>query len=165
LFDAVWHDGRGSQTRPLVARIQRETVCPMLADVFFQHDVMQVIAAHSEVSVPHIAFAQRAGSALGQPFFLMDRVNGRVPSDFPLFHSEGWVFDLPVEHRTRLWWNGIDEMAQLHRIDGAHFAFIGKLENDAGSLFYLDNFIEPAAMVLLHPTKHAQHPVRAYSGL
>lgn len=137
----------------------------MLADVFFQHDVMQVIAAHSEVSVPHIAFAQRAGSALGQPFFLMDRVNGRVPSDFPLFHSEGWVFDLPVEHRTRLWWNGIDEMAQLHRIDGAHFAFIGKLENDAGSLFYLDNFIEPAAMVLLHPTKHAQHPVRAYSGL
>jgi aminoglycoside phosphotransferase (APT) family kinase protein len=141
LFDAVWQDGGGAQTRPLVARIQRETACLMLADVFFQHDVMQAIAAHSEVSVPHIAFAERDGSALGQPFFLMERVSGRVPSDFPLFHAEGWVFDLPVERRTRLWWNGINEMAKLHSIDGAHFAFIGKLDEDQGSLFYLHNFI------------------------
>ncbi len=141
LFEAVWEDGGGSQMRPLVARIQRETVCPMLADVFFQHDVMQAIAAHSEVAVPHIAFAERDGTALGQPFFLMDRVNGLVPSDFPLFHSEGWIFDLPVEHRTRLWWNGIEEMAKLHRLDGAQFAFIGTTENHQGSLFYLHNFI------------------------
>jgi aminoglycoside phosphotransferase (APT) family kinase protein len=141
LFDAVWQAGGGQQTRPLVARIQRNTVCPMLADVFFQHDVMQLIAAHSEVSVPHIVFAERAGVALGQPFFLMDRVNGRVPSDFPLFHAEGWVFDLPVEQRARLWWNAIDEMAKLHRIDSAHFALIGKLDEDQGALFYLHNFI------------------------
>jgi aminoglycoside phosphotransferase (APT) family kinase protein len=141
LFDAVWQEGGGSQTRPLVARIQRETVCPMLADVFFQHDVMQKIAAQSEVVIPHIAFADRSGAALGQPFFLMDRVNGHVPSDFPLFHAEGWVFDLPVEHRTRLWWNGINEMAKLHRIDGAHFAFIGNVATEQGSSFYLHNFI------------------------
>jgi aminoglycoside phosphotransferase (APT) family kinase protein len=113
LFDAVWQDGGGTQTRPLVARIQRQTVCPILVDVFFQHDVMHAIAPHSEVAVPHIAFAERDGSALGQPFFLMDRVNGRVPSDFPLFHAEGWVFDLPPEHRKRLWWNGIEEMVDL----------------------------------------------------
>lgn len=141
LFEAVWQDGACSHARPLVARIQRQTVCPMLADVFFQHDVMQLLAAHSDVAVPHIAFSDPAGTVLGQPLFLMDRVNGRVPSDFPLFHAEGWVFDLPSEHRTRLWWNGIQEMAKLHRIDGAHFAFIGKLENEPGSSFYLHNFI------------------------
>lgn len=141
LFDAVWQDGWGSQTRPLVVRVQRKTVCPMLADVFFQHDVMQAIAAHSDVSVPHIAFAERAASALGQPFFLMDRVNGRVPSDFPLFHAEGWVFDLPTEHRERLWWNGIEEMAKLHSIDAVHFGFIGDVTTEQGSSFYLHNFI------------------------
>jgi aminoglycoside phosphotransferase (APT) family kinase protein len=141
LFDAVWQEGGRSHTRPLVARIQRDTVCPMLADVFFQHDVMQAIAAHSEVAVAHIALAERDGRAQGQPFFLMDRVEGRVPSDFPLFHAEGWVFDLPAAHRARLWWNGIEEMAKLHRIDGAHFAFIGNMDDDPGSLFYLHNFI------------------------
>jgi aminoglycoside phosphotransferase (APT) family kinase protein len=141
LFDAGWRDSGGAQTRQLVARIQRDTVCPMLANVFFQHDVMQAIAAQSEVAVPHIAFAERDSSALGQPFFLMDRVDGRVPPDFPLFHAEGWVFDLPAAHCTQLWWNGIEEMAKLHLIDGAHFAFIGNVAIEQGSLFYLKNFI------------------------
>jgi aminoglycoside phosphotransferase (APT) family kinase protein len=141
LFEAFWQEGATSHRRPLVARIQRQTVCPMLADVFFQHDVMQAIAKHSNVAVPHIAFAERTGAVFDQPFFLMDRVNGRVPSDFPLFHAEGWVVDLSAEHRTRLWWNGIQEMAKLHHIDAANFAFIGRLEAEQGSLFYLHNFI------------------------
>jgi aminoglycoside phosphotransferase (APT) family kinase protein len=137
LFEAVWQGG----ARALVARIQRPTVCPMLADVFFQHDVMQAIAAHSDVAIPRIDFAEPRGDVLGQPFFLMDRVTGRVPADFPLFHAEGWVVDLPAHHRAQLWWNGIAEMAKLHRLDAAHFAFIGKDAEGQGSLFYLRNFI------------------------
>ncbi len=141
LFDALWQAGGQGHQRSLVARIQRHTVCPMLANVFFQHDVMQAIAAHSDVAIARIAFAEPGGKVLGQPFFLMDEVTGRVPADFPLFHAQGWVVDLPDEHRTRLWWNGIAEMAKLHRIDGANFGFIGTVEVGQGSLFYLHHFI------------------------
>lgn len=141
LFEAVWQEGANSHSRALVARIQRNTICPMLADVFFQHDVMQAIAANSDAAIASIAMTEPSGNVLGQPFFLMERVKGRVPSDFPLFHAEGWVVDLPVHQRTRLWWSGIEEMAKLHRIDASKFAFIGEVANKPGSLFYLQNFI------------------------
>jgi aminoglycoside phosphotransferase (APT) family kinase protein len=141
LFDAIWRENGQWRERGLVARIQRRTICPMLADVMFQHDVMKAIAAHSDTAVPVIAFSEPGGDVIGQPFFLMERIDGRVPSDFPLFHSEGWVADLAVAERTRLWWNAVSEMTRLHRIDPAHAAFIGDAEVEPGSRFYLRSFI------------------------
>lgn len=142
LFKAVWRDAHGPRQRDLVARIQRPTLCPMLADVFFQHDIMQAIRMHGSASVPSIAFAERGGAVLGQPFFLMDRVAGRVPTDFPPYQAEGWVFDLDAADRERLWWNGIQEMAKLHAISADTFPFMTSQCAEApGSTFYLHQFI------------------------
>lgn len=137
LFDAIWRENGKWRERGLVARIQRRTICPMLADVMFQHDVVEAIAIHSETAVPAIAFSEPDGDVIGQPFFLMEWLKGRVPSDFPLFHAEGWVVDLAVTERTRLWWNAICEMTKLHRIDAENFAFIGDATGEPGSRFYL----------------------------
>src|SRR3546814_1488333 len=38
LFKAVWKEEGVQRERDLVARIQRQTICPMLADVFFQYN-------------------------------------------------------------------------------------------------------------------------------
>lgn len=141
LFDANWREYGQWRERGLVARIQRRTICPMLADVMFQHDVMKAIAIHSGVAVPAIAFVEPGGDVIGQPFFLMERLEGRVPSDFPLFHAHGWVADLAVAQRTGMWWNAIGEMTKLHRIDAANFAFIGDAKSEPGPRFYLRNFI------------------------
>lgn len=142
LFTATWQDGAETRAREFVARIQRHTVCPMLADVFFQHDVMQAVSRTTTAAVPHIAFADRNGEAIGQPLFLMDRVQGRVPSDFPLFHKEGWVAALSPTDQGRLWWNGIGEMAKLHAAETAALGCIaaGKAE-PPGSRHYLVHFI------------------------
>src|SRR3546814_13199275 len=73
----------------------------------------------------------------------MDRVEGRVPTDFPGFHVEGWVFDLPEEDRTRLWWNGIKEMEKLHRIGWEKFPFLAKgTKERPGSCFYMQDFMQ-----------------------
>lgn len=142
LFTAQWRKGRVVQARRLVARIQRDVAVPMLADVFHQVRVMRAIAAHSAVKVPHIEFAESDPAVLGAPFFLMERIDGRVPPDFPSYHAQGWLADLPVADRTRCWWNGIAEMARLHRIDWRRFPFLaGSIETPPDAVFYLDRFV------------------------
>jgi aminoglycoside phosphotransferase (APT) family kinase protein len=142
LFTARWAENGNPAERRLVARIQRDVAVPMLADVFHQYRVMRAIAANSAVKVPNIDFAESDPATLGAPFFLMDRIDGRVPSDFPSYHQEGWFAELPTAERTRCWWNGIEEMARLHRIDWRCFAFLADgRDNAPGAVFYLDRFV------------------------
>lgn len=138
LFTARWP----GQERRLVARIQRDVAVPMLADVFHQYRVMRAIAAHSSVKVPRIDFAETDPAVLGAPFFLMDQVDGRVPPDFPSYHAQGWFADLRTAERTQCWWNGIEEMARLHRIDWRCFPFLAEgTEMPPDAVFYLDRFV------------------------
>lgn len=142
LFTAAWQDGGEPMARPLVARLQRDVAVPMLADVFHQYRVMRAIAQASDVPVPNIDFAEADPAVLGAPFFLMDRIDGRVPSDFPSYHAEGWFAELTAAERHRSWWNGIAGMERLHRIDWRQFSFLpgaGEAPPTAG--FYLESFI------------------------
>src|SRR3546814_20129054 len=121
LFKAMWKEEGVQRERDLVARIQRQTICPMLADVFFQYNVMKAIGDNSDTAIPNIPFVERTGAVLAEPFFLMDRAEGRVPPDFPGFSGGGWVSDLPDEDRTRLRWNGVNERETRHRRGGKRF--------------------------------------------
>jgi aminoglycoside phosphotransferase (APT) family kinase protein len=142
LFTAQWKDGDKMRQRELVARIQRDVAVPMLADVFHQYRVMQAVAVNSSVKVPRIDFAESNPAILGAPFFLMDRIDGRVPPDFPSYHQEGWVAELANTERTRCWWNGIKEMARLHQIDWRCFPFLADgADTPPGAAFYLEQFV------------------------
>ena len=142
LFKAAWREQGAARERALVARIQRETTTPMLGDVFHQCRVMRAVAAASDVAVPHIAFAEEDPGVLGAPFFLMDRIEGRVPSDFPSYHAEGWVADLTPAQREQAWWNGVREMERLHRISWRRFPFLGGASDRVpDAAFYLKDFV------------------------
>lgn len=82
LFDAIWRENGRRREHGLVVRVQGHMIRPMLADVMIQHDVIKAIASHSNAAVPTIAFVEPGGKALGQPFFLTERRDGRVPSRF-----------------------------------------------------------------------------------
>ena len=145
LFTASWQQDGRVVDRPLVARLQRDVAVPMLADVFHQYRVMRAVAAASSVRVPNIDFAEDDPAILGAPFFLMDRIDGRVPPDFPSYHAEGWFAEqLTLAERERSWWNGIVEMERLHRIDWRAFPFLAGVRADpqpptAG--YYLEAFV------------------------
>lgn len=143
LFTALWQNAQGPQRRDLVARIQREVGCPMLADVFHQYRVMRAISSVSTVAVPRLAFAEVDPAPIGQPFFVMERVEGRVPADIPSYHEAGWFADeLTTGQRAQAWWNAIREMERLHRIDWRVFPFLGEgLEAAPRADFYLEGFI------------------------
>jgi aminoglycoside phosphotransferase (APT) family kinase protein len=143
LFTATWQQAGKTHSRKLVARIQRDASCPLLDDVFHQHRTMAAVAAASAAPVPPLFLAEADAAVIGAPFFLMARIEGRVPADMPSYHAEGWFAEaLTAAERERAWWNGVGAMAQLHRIGWQPFGFLAEgSEGPPSAGFYLDHFI------------------------
>jgi aminoglycoside phosphotransferase (APT) family kinase protein len=86
------------------------------------------------IQVPEVLGFEHDRSLLGERFFVMERLYGRVPGDTPPFHTEGWVHDLPAEQRHRLWRNGVEVMARLHQVDVDRFPFLQHPERGRSGL-------------------------------
>ncbi len=142
MFKATWQENGKARDWDLVARIQRDAESPLLRDIFHQYRVMKAGAAHSAAALPSLPFAEEDPAWLGAPFFVMERIEGRVPSDFPSYHAEGWFADLTPEERTEAWWNGIREMQKLHQASWSDFPFLGEgVTEPPTASFFLENFV------------------------
>ena len=64
---------------------------------------------------------------LGNAFYVMDRVDGVIPSDHPPFAHGGWLFDATPEQQGRLVRSALGVLAELHRLDWRALGF-GLLE-------------------------------------
>jgi aminoglycoside phosphotransferase (APT) family kinase protein len=110
-------DGAGC-LRELVFRVQVPDKQLFVApDALRQAQVMSALAGQPGVPVPVIWFTEADPGVLGAPFYVMDRVRGRVPGDVPSWHRKGWTVDLPPERRTRLHDNALAALVALHRVD------------------------------------------------
>ena len=78
--------------------------------------VMHSLAA-SAVPVPPLLGLETDPAALGAPFFVMQRIEGRVPNENPLYHLEGWFHDLSPDALRRHWFSGIDTLAAIAKLD------------------------------------------------
>src|ERR1700712_1361525 len=107
----------GGAPRPLVVRVQPSMHQQVYldADVTAQCAAMRAVAR--QVPVPEIVWEESDPSALGQPFFVMARVPGRIPATMPTFHAGGWVADLTPVDRQRMAMNAIDVLAAIGRVD------------------------------------------------
>lgn len=137
MFDADWTDGGGSHCERLVARIKPTglTVFPRY-DMGEQYRVMKILGTRTDVPVPRMRWLEEDEGPLGVPFYVMDRVDGRVPTDNPPYHAGGWVPELSPEEREALWWSGFEAMARVHRLDwrALGFGFLDKPERGATPL-------------------------------
>lgn len=117
IFDACWMDAGGARSEALVARFKPSgfTVFPTY-DIAQQFRVMQILRT-TDVPVPRMLWLETDERPLGAPFYVMERVAGRVPSDNPPYHVSGWLHDLPAEDRAQLWWSGLEAMARVNRLD------------------------------------------------
>ncbi len=114
LVDCDW----GSGPRGLVVRLAPEGrgLFPKY-DLRAQSRVMEALRAHSAVPVPTVLWFEADGGVLGRPFVVMDRVAGRIPSDNPGYHFDGWVKDLPAGAQARLLDESLATLAEIHRVD------------------------------------------------
>lgn len=117
MLDLVWKRNGAEEQRPLVLRLQ-----PAGAGLFPEYDLsiqyrcMQQLAG-TDVPVPKLLGFAGADGPLGTPFYLMERLPGRIVRENPLYHLEGWLHDLSPGQRRALWLAGVEAIAKVNRID------------------------------------------------
>jgi aminoglycoside phosphotransferase (APT) family kinase protein len=117
LFEAAWRIGGAETHRKLVARIEPagEALFPTY-DVGRQFEVIKALES-SAVPVPHVLGLERDATILGAPFFVMEHIEGNIPSDDPSFAASGWVLGLTPEQRSKLCDNAIAALVRVHETD------------------------------------------------
>ena len=119
LFDVTYEAGGRRETRALVCRVEPTgfAVFPTY-DVGLQYRVMDALRT-TGVPVPAMFGLERDPALLGAPFFVMERVEGRIPSDNPTYHADGWLKEAPPAEQASVWESGVDVLAAIHRCDPA----------------------------------------------
>src|SRR5262249_62121639 len=117
LFEVTCRAAGRTHRERLVARLE-----PTDFLVFPEYDLERqyAVMAHlagAGIPVPRVRWLERDPAVLGSAFYVMDAVDGEVPSEVPSYHVFGWVHDAAPERRTRVWWNGLDMLARLHAPD------------------------------------------------
>jgi aminoglycoside phosphotransferase (APT) family kinase protein len=117
---AAWSTAAGERTEDhtieFVLRIE-PTAHQLFAepDAMRQARVMSTLAGH--VPVPRLWLTEPDRSVLGAPFFLMERIHGRIPGDVPCWHQKGWTTSLSEDERAQLHDNALGSLVDLHAVD------------------------------------------------
>jgi aminoglycoside phosphotransferase (APT) family kinase protein len=103
--------------RHLVVRLQTDRPA-----IFRQPDVLREARvlpglAQRGVPVPRVLWTEPDPSVLGGPFFVMERISGRVPLGKPSIHTVGWLPRLTAGERARLWASALDVVVAVHDVD------------------------------------------------
>jgi aminoglycoside phosphotransferase (APT) family kinase protein len=117
LCDATWREGGRARSERLVLRIE-----PSGLRIFPEYDLglqFRILErfAKTDVPVPRVFWQEQDPSVLGNPFYVMERIEGRIPGDNPTYHTEGWVKEATPEERASIWRSGLECMARIHRLD------------------------------------------------
>lgn len=100
-----------------------------------QFRVMQRLQ-DTAVPVPRVYWMERDEGLFGFPFYLMSRIEGEVPSEFPPYHSFGICRDATPSKRARMWWGTLEAMAAVHALDwkSLGLSFLGVPPDGPGAL-------------------------------
>ncbi|AYF78684.1 phosphotransferase family protein [Nocardia yunnanensis] len=85
-------------------------------DLLRQVLVMQRLAG-TGIPVPAVTWLERGDNPLGSPYFVMNRLAGQAPSDYPSYHTAGNYYEATPEQRARMWWGCVDTIAEVNRLD------------------------------------------------
>ena len=130
LFEATWTDGGERDEHGLVARVPPDPanfpVFPTY-DIAGQFTTMTLVRQLTDVPVPEPLWVETDPSVLGQPFFVMRRVDGLVPPDvMPYAFGGNWLYDASPAEQDRLAESSLQVLADLHAIPEPekHFGFL-----------------------------------------
>jgi aminoglycoside phosphotransferase (APT) family kinase protein len=131
LCQASWSEGGEPRRESLVVRIQ-----PTGYQVFPEYDMglqfrtMQLLAK-TDVPVPRALWLEtNDASIFGAPFYVMEKVEGRVPTDQPPYHVGGWMTEISPAERRAIFLGGFEMMARIHQLDldATGFGFLRRPE-------------------------------------
>jgi aminoglycoside phosphotransferase (APT) family kinase protein len=125
-------DGRAE--RLVVRREASEHAIFRRPDVVREARVLESLGA-TPVPVPAVRWIEPDAAVLGAPFFVMERIVGRVPTGKPSIHTVGWLPTLDTAERARLWSSALDVVVAVHDVDWpATHGFLVADDNEDASL-------------------------------
>lgn len=135
LGSLTWKDERGAHAEQVVIRLSvnaESSGSVATADNAAQRQILSVLHDGSSVPVPEVLWYSDDSQPLGGPFWVMRRVEGVVPSDWPPYNTAGFLHDAPVTKRRRLWLSAVSTMAAINRT--AHLERFDLLGSPADAL-------------------------------
>lgn len=125
LFDAEWTEGGEARRQGCVVRVKpaQFTVFP---DNLFdeQYQVMKALGEGGYIKVARTLWFEEDSALLGQPFFVMEKVHGRVPVSHPHYSKTGFLFDATPAQRRHLWEASVRQLAAIQHAPVADFGFL-----------------------------------------
>lgn len=105
-------------------------------DLDRQADIVEQLRAHTDVPVAEVLWREHDAAVLGRPFYVMRRVDGRIPPDRPGYQLEGWVKDAPPDEQARVLDAGLEVMARVHQVDAAAagLSFLDRADHGEGAI-------------------------------
>lgn len=128
LFDIDWEESGGPKSMGVVLRAApRSRGSFPEYDLGLQFRIMQILRENTDIPVAEMLWLEDNPSVIGVPFFLMKKLDGDVPQDFPSYHGSGMYFEATPERRRKMWWGTLDAMAKVHKLDwkGLGLDFVG----------------------------------------
>ena len=135
LFTARWQESGREVSRRFVARMHPGDFQLFLDPAFDrQIRLLRLLRDKGWVRVPNVLWDEEDASVLGQPFFIMEHVPGRIPVTFPQYNVSGFLADASVPERERAWLSAMDQFTRVHRIAAAEVDFMLRPEYGATGL-------------------------------
>jgi len=148
LLTVEWEEGGEKSSRGMVLRSapQEFKVFPDY-ELLHQFKIMQILEK-TDVPVAKMLWYEEDPSIIGSSFYLMDRLEGDVPQDYPSYHGSGMFFDATPDERAKMWWHSLEEMVKIHKLDWKKLglSFLGEPGGGTGpikrQLGYWEDYFE-----------------------
>ena len=136
LFNLAWQDHGKPKSEAMVLRCapRSSPVYPDY-DLSIQFRVMKALHG-ARFPVARVRWLEQDEKVLGTAFYVMGRIEGVVPPEFPPYHSFGVYFDATPQQRSRMWWSAIEAMSRVHQADwkSLGLSFLGVPKGSTGPL-------------------------------
>ncbi len=146
LFDLTWEEDGKKIAKGMVLRAAPldHRVFP---DYHLNHQFLIMRALRqSDIPVPEMYWQEEDKGVIGTPFYIMERLSGTMPKDYPSYHGSGVYFDASPETRARIWWRALEMLAKTNMVEWKKLGldFLGVPEGGSGpidrQLVYWDRF-------------------------
>jgi aminoglycoside phosphotransferase (APT) family kinase protein/putative sterol carrier protein len=127
LFNLSWQEAGQQRSEGMVLRCPPREY-PIYPDYNLSNQFRTIESLRKAgIPVPRIYWLEEDEEVLGTQFYIMGKIDGVIPPEFPPYHSFGVYFDASPEKRAKMWWGSLEAMSRVHLLDWRKlgFSFLG----------------------------------------
>lgn len=136
LFGLNWQEAGQQRSESMVLRCPPKDY-PVFPEYNLdkQFHVMERLQG-TNVPVPKVYWLEENKEVLARSFYIMGKIDGVIPPEYPPYHSFGVYYDATPQQRAKMWWGSLEAMSKVHLLDWQKlgFSFLGIPKGGSGPL-------------------------------